>query len=359
MTTTQKQAKRQRKGARKSRKQASIIAHVAELAKDLRGGKSLLEAGRNAVQRLPPLKQRRKRQVSLASGVASTFSDLAPAAIGVGFGASFMRMSDKAQVLTDVSGPNMPVDSVRVSFSDLMQTSVSYDGTHQQQALLITGPANVGGIRFGPAEIGYRIAQIAANYGFYAFRTLKIRYCPIVGTSSAGSIALAVDMATDFASATLTAGITNTSVMEHAVSGVDSVWKEFEITYRHTGTEVWETSTTGAIGRSAYQAVLWGAFIGQPSTATQGFLRVWGEIDFYKMDNLVSSISLQEDRLWKRYIGTEWVRYRDRPDAENISFLDFYDRYADQIKLRERSKVPDRRPRVLIAYSPSEEKKHS
>lgn len=276
---------------------------------------------------------------------------IAPVGVGSSVRGSYLRHSGRPQANTDITGNGGARDGSRIEFADMCSVVVNSDGITLTKGLL-SGGTNIGGIQCGPTLVSPRLAAMTALYSYYAFRELELTYIPLVGSSSTGDIALAIDMGLNQTGPDLTTGITQTKVLEHAVTGATNVWKPMTLVYRFSGSKLWYTSSVNQTGPTFYQFILWGSFGGTVATATLGNLYFKGVCDVYKTSEIVNSPAEMEDQIWKRFISEEFHRYMSRPTAENYTWLEFWNKFSDEIKLRERKKVYSPKPLTKVAYDP-------
>jgi hypothetical protein len=351
MTTTRKQAKRLRKVARKSQKVQSIMKIASGVAADLAGGKEWKESIRS---NLPPLRQKYRDKLEhirsyfpnvvgatdpfLKSRSMPLKVSAAPVALGSTTPASFFRRGGRAQVNTRLSGAGMKVDSERISFSDIAPYTIQLDGVPSIQKPWYNGASFAGSIPMSPNNLSARLVQVEEIYGFYAFRRLRLTYIPATGTSTTGQLALSIDQAIDGSPSPAT-GISITQVMQHENSKMGPVWEPFALDWTFTGTALWACTVLGAPDTAAYQqAIIFASTFNTVATGIYGKVHVEGEIDFYKMQELVASPALRERRLWDRFILSEWLAYRSL-NLEKISQPEFFLRYREPIIKREREKL--------------------
>lgn len=373
MTVTQKQAKQQRKAARKSRKRADILKQGVVLGKDLFSGvpppTALSSAARRYASQLKPkFKKRLGSGLEMFGRASSIRQTLAPNAVSNRLGSGSISITNNPQRLTDICGPDDRRDGIRMFFDDMPGIYIGYDGTHPKLGITDDGITFLGGTLIGPEELGPRVAVIASNYGFYALRELVVTYIPSAGTSTVGNVLFCLDSTVNFAETEFTSGLTIPQTIEHEPSVMDNVWKDITISKKFTGTQVFHTSILNDLGSgmTAYQACYQYCLMASTSSwggaGRGGQFRMSGIMDLYKMDNTETSIALKEVSMWKKYTFREWVKYRLRTaGAEKINFPEFYSRYAEKIRQREHDLLRSvESPKQIVPYQvspPLEEKK--
>jgi len=103
-----------------------------------------------------------------------------------------------------------------------------------------------------PTEIDPRLAAVSQTYQYYAFRKIIVKYIPFVGTSTSGGLYMGVAKDTEQAEAVFASvgsaspsGGTPQEVLEYDPSLMTAVWQPAELTFQHTGTQLWETYPNG------------------------------------------------------------------------------------------------------------------
>lgn len=217
-----------------------------------------------------------------------------PAAFGFVAPRSYFRTSSTAQrmVQQDAKG------SIRVHGCALFGSGVStYSAATpagQQGAFGSSTTPNRGYAVIAPTEIDPRLAAVSQTYQFYAFRRIRLRYIPFVGTSTTGGLYLAIAKDTEaaevnFATLGLTTGDsagTAQDIMDYDPSLMSAVWQPAQLDFQHMGTELWETYPNG---EEPIDKRLQAAIVGVVETAAPivSTLSVFGhlwleyEVDFY------------------------------------------------------------------------------
>jgi len=321
---------------------------------------------------LPGIKNRLKREVAGAAGRAERLFhrftaggsvplkvSSAPVSLGSRIPSSYVRRSaTKPQLQTDLSGKGMLVDAERIDFSDMIPITVQTDATPHIQTPFYTGASYLGNVIVSPGQFSARLQQLEEMYGYYAFRKLRITFIPATGSSTAGSLALAVDMDV-VPSPSNTVGITYTATMQHAISEAGPVWEPFHVDYTFTGSKLWNCSTTASADTGEWiQAVLWGSSFNTPVSTIFGKIHVEGVLDFYKMNEVLGSPSLRERRVWDRFVLWEWIHHQFYT-GDLIPRKDFFSMFREKIIRREREKLrlSEQAPVIVENYDVDEKKK--
>jgi hypothetical protein len=216
-----------------------------------------------------------------------------PAAFGFVAPRSYFRTSSVAQKLVQQDSKN----SIRVHGCALFgsgvntfssNNTVSEHGGFGTSALPDRGYAVV-----APTEIDPRLAAVSQTYQFYAFRRIVLKYIPFVATSTNGGLYMAIAKDTEqaeanFASigaATGASSGTPQDILDYDPSLMTAVWQPAELTFQHTGTELWETYPNGEepIDKKLQAAIVL-IVEGTPAVSTPmtfGHLWLEYEVDFY------------------------------------------------------------------------------
>jgi hypothetical protein len=205
----------------------------------------------------------------------------APVSAGFSLPTSYYkRSSGSAQQGVDIGGME---DNERIYFSDL------YTGVIDTAASG-TGAWNGAYYAFlSPTSISSRLGNITGIYQYYAIREVTFTYIPAVSTAMGGLLGFSIYQDVD---GLATTAPTLQEVLEVSPSMTTPVWGTASMTYRHTGTRLWETSSENTIASDQYiQGLVWGVvFNGQAST-TYGRMHVSGVIDVYKISFILSSLA--------------------------------------------------------------------
>jgi len=158
-----------------------------------------------------------------------------------------------------------------------------------------------------PYNIDVRLSQITRCFQQYAFRALRIRYVPSVGTTTNGSLAIALVRNADLydsvklATPTVTTNAVST-VMQFENSMMFQQGTPSEMVYRHTGVETWQcNSVTAAADRSEVsQGFFLGAYDHNETVATS-LGQFWCEwvIDIYGLSAVIGSPLLSQPKDFK------------------------------------------------------------
>jgi len=288
--------------------------------------------------------------------VTETFQTLGP---------SRFTRGGKAQKETMLTGKGpTSIISERVSFCDSIgaaEVTVASDGTPHMGQPFYQSAVYYNHLSISPAQVSARLAGVSAAYGFYAFRELTFNYIPACATSEPGSIAFAVDDAVDYAGTVVSTGLNYAQVLEHNPACATPVYAPISWKYKFGGSKLWKTSynSTVTLDFAEYiQAWLWGCMFNVGQTKVFGKIFVAGIIDFYVLEETEGYVSLQEKKLWDRYVFQQWIQFRESPNSELITFRDFDDRYRDSLIHRERLSVrKEKKPVVLFDPMRGEDEK--
>lgn len=201
----------------------------------------------------------------------------APAAVGVNYGASTItRRAGKVVAHADF-GPEE--GSERVSFCDIFSTAVQAGSATTTDGF---GGTSTYSANLSPTGISPRLQQLEELYQFYAFRKLKIEYLPVCGSTTAVGVNLGIDQNAD--NVNNVAPPTVQQLMEYRPSMGGQAWQVMEMTYLHTGSKLWATTSSGSGDASEYaQGLLQCILDGTPVASTKyGKLRISGICDFYR-----------------------------------------------------------------------------
>jgi len=289
---------------------SSLLSKVNGLAtKPARAGTGGRQ-GRRARNRLRDQRQagsaagaagpRSSGRMGQSSAMAGSLNVSAPSSVGVVVSNSYFRMDGKAQLNTEIAGMG---DSCRVVGCDLFGTAVASGASGNG------GFAGSSSATLTPNQISPRLANLEELYQYYAIRQLQIQYIPTVGSNTSVSVATGVEQSYD-ASAAVTYN-SQQKVLELTPSVLAPAWQSASMTYRHTGSKLWRTTTVGAGTAEEYvQALLECVLLGHAASTTYGQLRMEYVIDFYKPTPVESNPSLLHK--------TQLSRARMRADEEKL-----------------------------------------
>jgi hypothetical protein len=206
----------------------------------------------------------------------------APVSAGFSLPPSFIkRVSDKAQQLTDIAGMS---DNERITFTDIYSINVSTGASGNG---LFQGTSTNTDAILSPNNISARLSQITSIYQYYAFRELCITYIPAVSTATAGMLSFGVYQDAD----NLTITPTFQQVLEMSPSMTCSCWGTSSMTYRHTGTKIWETTNNSSAPQDNFmQAVLFGVGFNTAASTVYGKIHVAGIMDVYKTSFILTGV---------------------------------------------------------------------
>lgn len=178
-----------------------------------------------------------------------------------------------------------------------------------------------------PGSIDPRLSQITRCFQQYAFRGVRFRYVPSVGTTTNGSCALALVRNADlFASVALTAPtvLTNTvsTVMQFENSMMFQQGTPSEMVYRHVGVETWQCNTTSSSSdrSEVSQGFILGAYDHNETTATT-LGQIWCEwiIDIYGLSAIVGSPLLSSAKDFKTPMPIEPCDVKQGDGKESLN----------------------------------------
>lgn len=196
-------------------------------------------------------------------------------------------------------------EGIRIHGSGVLSPAVSpLFTTAGLNGLFNTNVSNVAYLQ--PNTVDPRLSTITRCFQQYAFRELRIRYTPSVGTTSTGSIALGLVRNADLfdslkqTSPTI-ANNPQSTVLQFENSMLFQQGTPSEFVYRHHGTETWQcnTSTSVPSDRSELsQGILLVAYDHNEAASTSVSLgSLWAEwvIDIYGLSAVVGSPMLTTD----------------------------------------------------------------
>jgi len=159
----------------------------------------------------------------------------------------------------------------------------------------INNPDN-GYLAITPTTIDPRLQAVSSTFQYYAFRSIRLRYIPSVGTSNNGDVYLAISKDPEMAQLLFnvaTPGATGynpsctpQAVLEHDPSLMTTIWQPAMLDFVHRGVELWETYPNGEEPTNArIQASIIAMADTIPVSTTQptscGKLWIEYTIDFY------------------------------------------------------------------------------
>jgi hypothetical protein len=255
---------------------------------------NLLSSGGGQQKKGKKNKQKRSSQNSSARPANTTKMSGVPAAFGMIAPRAYFGMRGVAQRLADQDSLN----SVRAEGCALMSLGIT---TNPSAASNVTGGLNSpliqnnGFLNITPSSVDPRLNALAQTYQFYAFRRLVLKYIPFTGTTTTGGLYMAIGKDADQVVenfSVVTPGVTGFSggtpqnVMEYDPSLMTAIWQPAALTFRHSGTELWQTFPNGEEPTNErIQASVVAIVEGTPDTVnspkTYGHLWLEYEIDFY------------------------------------------------------------------------------
>jgi hypothetical protein len=189
------------------------------------------------------------------------------------------------------------LNGVRARGCALLQRAVFVNPTVSSSvagALDDSGSTGNGTAVLTPNSVDPRLNALSQTYQYYAFRKLVLKYIPFVGTQTTGGLYMAIGKDADQALANFEVatpgesgfgGGTPQNVMEYDPSVMTAVWQPSQLTFQHTGTELWQTFPNGEEPtneriQAVVVALAEGTFV---SGTSQAFGHLWleYEIDFY------------------------------------------------------------------------------
>jgi len=234
------------------------------------------------------------KQNSGATAANNTRVTGIPAAFGLVAPRSYFKTSSTAQQMTQQDAKG----SIRVHgcalFGSPIGVYTASTTNATQGALAASTRANQGYFNISPTSIDPRLAAVSQTYQFYAFRKIRLRYIPFVGTSTTGGLYLGVakdaeQAAASFAVVGAASGNsvgTTQNVMEYDPSLMTAIWQPAQIDFQHFGTDLWETYPNGEEPidsrlQAAVVALTEGVTVSASTQYIAGHLWFEYEVDFY------------------------------------------------------------------------------
>lgn len=200
-------------------------------------------------------KRNRKRKSRVGLPPSGNISSL-PAAIGYVQNSNTFSISQSVQRTADQDWKN----GVRCSGCALLAMGVNTYSTYTTGTIQFTGGlVSIGAPGRGysylaPNEIDPRLASLVSCYQYYAFRRLCLKYVSSVGTSTSGTVFIAIAKDPEEAvtlysnvngSATSPSTGTVQDVMDTDPSVASTVWQPAVLEFIHRGNKLWETFPNG------------------------------------------------------------------------------------------------------------------
>jgi hypothetical protein len=242
-------------------------------------------------------RKRSERAAMVSNGDTSRVANRVngiPAAFGFVAPRSYFRTSSTAQRLAAQDSKS----SIRVHgcalYGSGINTYSSNTGSTEHGGFGTSALPDRGYAVIAPTEIDPRLAAVSQTYQFYAFRRIVLKYIPFVGTSTTGGLYLAIAKDTEQAEANfaLIGASTGASdgtpqdVLEYDPSLMTALWQPAELSFQHTGMDLWETYPNGEepIDKRLQASIV--AIVEQTITTAstpqvQGHLWIEYEVDFY------------------------------------------------------------------------------
>jgi hypothetical protein len=160
----------------------------------------------------------------------------------------------------------------------------------------VGGTTNVANhVHITPSTLGPRLAQEAAGWSFSAFRNIRVRYVPIVASTSSGGFAMSLIQDVVIPEDTASFTPTLTQVMESENPVFDGHWLPAELGMSYNGSKVWHnegitTGTLATVDAERQLVLLVQDTTGSLSTA-QGYFIVEYVCDFYLPSMIIASAS--------------------------------------------------------------------
>jgi hypothetical protein len=209
-----------------------------------------------------------------------------PSAIGGVYPQAFLKRGGVAQQVTDQD----PAGSERITGCDLFAQPISLGNDTDTSA---GGFSGAYWSTVSPSVISSRLAAIEEMFQWWAIRDLKVHYTPVIGTGTAGSIA--VGIATDHDTSIAFSTPTQQQIMELQPAMLCPVWGMASMELKFRGTKLYESFASSESSDVRFQAAIGAVFDQNPSIAStvpRGQLWVTYTIDFYQQSPLLSSVDL-------------------------------------------------------------------
>jgi len=130
-------------------------------------------------------------------------------------------------------------------------------------------------------------------YQWWAIRDLKVHYTPVIGTGTAGSIAIGIS--TDHDTSVAFSAPTQQEIMELQPALLCPVWGMASMELKFRGTKLYESYASAEGGDTRFQAAIGASFDVNGTIAApvpRGQLWLSYTIDFYQQSPLLSSVDL-------------------------------------------------------------------
>jgi len=209
-----------------------------------------------------------------------------PSAIGGVYPQAFIKRGGTAQQVTDQD----PAGSERITGCDLFSLPIVLGDVTD------TSTGGFGGTYWAtvsPNVISARLAAIEEMYQWWAIRDLKVHYTPVIGTGTAGSIAIGIS--TDHDTSVAFSAPTQQEIMELQPAMLCPVWGMASMELKFRGTKLYESYASSESSDTRFQAAIGAVFDVNGSIAAgvpRGQLWLTYTIDFYQQSPLLSAVDL-------------------------------------------------------------------
>jgi hypothetical protein len=215
--------------------------------------------------------------------------------VGVVMPQSSFRFEGKAQQQTDIGGMG---DNVRICGTDLFSTPVMAGSTDSGAGF---GGTATYFAKLTPGFISTRLANLEELFQYYAIREIQVMYSPEVATTKSVSLALGVIQETTEVEFPYTT-ITQQQVLELTPAMKLPAYQVASIVYKHSGMQLWSTSTSKDAETGATQISLACSLTGADLAVGVQYGSLWLSyvIDFYKPSPVLASparLRARADRL--------------------------------------------------------------